>query len=65
MPPTCRVRLISFDGGGSRCIAQLEFVDALQNAIGLDYPIQEHFDFGIGTSAGQSLARSTRFRTNV
>ena len=65
MPPTCRVRFISIDGGGSRCIVSLEFVHALQNAIGLDYPVQEHFDFGIGTSAGQSPARSTRFGTDI
>lgn len=52
MPPTCRARVVSFDGGGCRGIVSLTYFDALQDAVGVDYPIQEHFDFGIGTSSG-------------
>ncbi|KFY32250.1 hypothetical protein V493_00383 [Pseudogymnoascus sp. VKM F-4281 (FW-2241)] len=52
MPPTCRARVVSFDGGGCRGIVSLTFFDEMQGAFELDYPIQEHFDFGIGTSSG-------------
>jgi len=44
--------LLSIDGGGSRGIIPLAYLDALQDALGLPYPIQENFDFGIGTSSG-------------
>lgn len=56
MPPTCRARVVSFDGGGCRGIVSLTFFDEMQDAFGLDYPIQDHFDLGIGTSSGWSLA---------
>ncbi|KAM3064705.1 hypothetical protein ACMFMF_011797 [Clarireedia jacksonii] len=52
LPPTCRARLMSVDGGGARGIVPLEYLYALQNTIGLNYPLQDHFDFGIGTSSG-------------
>lgn len=54
LPPTCGVRFISVDGGGSRGIVALEYLDALQDILGLNYPLQEHFDLGIGTSLGES-----------
>lgn len=56
MPPTCGARLISIDGGGSRGIIPLAFLDALQDVLGLPYPIQEHCDFGIGTSSGMKVS---------
>ena len=52
LPPTCGARLISIDGGGSRVIIPLTYLDALEDTMGLSYPIQENFDFGIGTSSG-------------
>ncbi|OBT40118.1 hypothetical protein VE00_10853 [Pseudogymnoascus sp. WSF 3629] len=52
MPPTCRARVVSFDGGGCHGIVSLTFFDEMQDAFGLDYPIQDHFDFSIGTSLG-------------
>jgi hypothetical protein len=52
LPPTCRIRFISIDGGGARGVVPLKYMDALQQALNLSYPIQEHFDFGIGTSSG-------------
>jgi hypothetical protein len=52
LPPTCCARMMSVDGGGARGVVPLEYLDALQNTIGLDYPLQDHFDFGIGTSSG-------------
>lgn len=53
LPPTCGVRFISIDGGGSRGIVPLEYLDAFQDVLDLPYPLQEHFDYGIGTSIGK------------
>jgi hypothetical protein len=55
LPPTCRVRFLSIDGGGSRGIVSIAFMEKLQQALDLSYPIQENFDFSIGTSSGESL----------
>ena len=52
LPPTCSARLLSVDGGGSRGIVPITFLDTLQEVLGLPYPIQHHFDFAIGTSSG-------------
>jgi hypothetical protein len=61
LPPTCGIRFISIDGGGSRGIVSIEYLDALQDTLGLNYPIQEHFDFSIGTSSGQLLPNHSLF----
>jgi hypothetical protein len=53
LPPTCRSRLVGFDGGGSRGIVSLEFIKKLRQALDLSYPVQEHFDYAIGTSSGE------------
>lgn len=53
LPPTCRVRLVAFDGGGSRGIVSLGFMEELRQALDLPYPVQEHFDYAIGTSSGE------------
>jgi hypothetical protein len=53
LPPTCGVRFLSIDGGGSRAVVPIKYIDALQEALDLPYPVQEQFDFGIGTSSGQ------------
>lgn len=55
LPPTCRVRALSIDGGGSRGVVSLAFMEKLQQALDLSYPVQEHFDFCIGTSSGELL----------
>ncbi|PVH67631.1 FabD/lysophospholipase-like protein [Cadophora sp. DSE1049] len=52
LPPTCRVRFLGIDGGGSRGIISLAFMEELEKALDLPYPLQEHFDYGIGTSSG-------------
>lgn len=52
LPPTCGIRFISIDGGGSKGIVPLEYLDAFEEVLGLPYPLQEHFDYGIGTSIG-------------
>jgi hypothetical protein len=54
LPPTCRIRFISTDGGGSGAVIPLRYMDAFQHALNLPHPIQENFDFGIGTSSGWS-----------
>jgi hypothetical protein len=55
LPPTCRVRFVAFDGGGSRGIVSLAFMEELRKALGLQYPVQENFDYAIGTSSGKCL----------
>lgn len=54
LPPTCRVRFLGIDGGGSRGIVSLAFMDELEKTLDLPYPLQEHFDYGIGTSSGKA-----------
>lgn len=54
LPPTCRVRFLGADGGGSRAIVSLGFMEKLEQALDLPYAMQEHFDYGIGTSSGKS-----------
>ena len=51
-PPTATVRLLSIDGGGARGIVPLIFLRALEERIGLPYPVQENFDIAFGTSSG-------------
>ena len=53
LPPTYSVRFLSINGGGLRVVVPIKYIDALQEALDLDYPVQEQFDFGIGTSSGQ------------
>ncbi|MAD81884.1 MAG: hypothetical protein CL912_02880 [Deltaproteobacteria bacterium] len=53
LPPTCRIRFLGIDGGGSRGIVSLGFIEALREALGLNYPVQENFDYAIGTSSGR------------
>jgi hypothetical protein len=53
LPKTCRVRLVAFDGGGSRAIVSLGFMEGFRQALGLHYPVQENFDYSIGTSSGR------------
>ena len=51
-PPTATPRLLSIDGGGVRGIIPLIFLQALEERIGLPYPVQGNFHFIFGTSAG-------------
>jgi hypothetical protein len=57
LPPTCRMRFLSIDGGGSRGVVSLAFMEELERALDLTYAVQEHFDFGIGTSSGKLADR--------
>jgi hypothetical protein len=50
----CRgIRVLSLDGGGVRGLAHLKLLQVLQDRIGLPYPVQENFDFALGTSCGE------------
>jgi hypothetical protein len=53
-PVTAGFRVLSIDGGGIRAAIPIQFLCALEKAVGLG-PIQEHFDLGYGTSSGTSL----------
>lgn len=55
-PDTASVRVLSVDGGGTRGRVPLEFIQVLQNCIGLPYPVQQHFDVIYGTSSGKSTS---------
>lgn len=59
-PDTATVRVLSVDGGGSRARIPLEFLQRLQDCVGLPYRVQCNFDFVFGTSCGldPSLLRS-------
>lgn len=54
-PPTAGMRVLSIDGGGIRAVIPIQFLRALDSALGLDMPIQEHFDFAYGTSLGSMV----------
>jgi len=58
LPPTCRVRFLGIDGGGSRGIVSLKYMAELQQMLGLPYPLQEQFDYNIGTSSGNANLKS-------
>ena len=61
LPKTCRVRLVAFDGGGSRGIVSLAFMEKLRQALGLHYPVQENFDYAIGTSSGKQTSQARAY----
>ncbi|KAH6662700.1 hypothetical protein B0J14DRAFT_570857 [Halenospora varia] len=52
LPPTCQIRFLGIDRGGSRGVVSLGFLEELRQALGLHYPVQENFDYSIGTSSG-------------
>jgi Patatin-like phospholipase len=52
LPENAGVRVLTLDGGGVRGIATLQYLKALQERIGLPYPVQENFDLVYGTSSG-------------
>jgi hypothetical protein len=61
VPPTCGIRFLAIDGGGSRGIVSLGFMEELRQALGLRYAVQENFDYCIGTSSGESTIRHGAF----
>ncbi|KAF9728524.1 hypothetical protein PMIN01_13352 [Paraphaeosphaeria minitans] len=54
-PVTAGFRVLSIDGGGIRAVIPIQFLRALEQAIGLDMPVQEHFDLSYGTSSGSMV----------
>jgi hypothetical protein len=59
-PATAGLRVLSIDGGGIRAAIPIQFLCALEKAVGLDMPIQELFDVAYGTSSGM-LPQKIRF----
>lgn len=53
LPPTYRVSFLGIDGGGSRGVVSLGFMEELRQALGMHYAVQENFDYSIGTSSGK------------
>ena len=56
-PATAGFRVLSIDVGGIRAAIPIQFLRALEQAVGIGMPIQELFDFGYGTSSGRWLQR--------
>lgn len=61
-PATAGVRVLSLDGGGIRAKIPLQFLRTLEHAIGIDVPVQEHFEFGYGTSSGNFISLFQDYR---
>ena len=61
VPPTCGIRFLAFDGGSSRGIVSLGFMEELRLALGLRYPVQENVDYAIGTSSGKSATQRAAY----
>jgi hypothetical protein len=53
-PPTATWKVLSIDGGGARGIIPLVFLRALEERIGLPYPVQGNFDLIVGSSSGKA-----------
>lgn len=51
-PDTATARVLSVDGGGTRGRIPLEFLQILQDSVGLPLPVQRNFDVVYGTSSG-------------
>lgn len=54
VPPSAGHRVLTLDGGGVGGCISLEALAALQDRLGLPYPLQDEFDLAIGTSSGMS-----------
>ncbi|KAH8587298.1 hypothetical protein B0O99DRAFT_527023 [Bisporella sp. PMI_857] len=64
-PPTATARLLSIDGGGVRGIIPLIILQALEERVGLPYPVYGNFDFIFGTSAGGITALALRIGLSI
>ncbi len=52
VPPTAGPRILAIDGGGIGGVVSLEALSRLEKAMSTTYPLQEEFDYVIGTSSG-------------
>ena len=52
-PDNAGVKILTIDGGGIRGIVPLQFLQILQDRIGLLIPVQDNFNIVIGTSSGK------------
>ena len=53
LPPTAGTRLLAIDGGGVRGELSLLILRNLEQVWDLPYPLQDDFDFALGTSSGR------------
>lgn len=51
-PCTSGPRILSIDGGGTRGSIPAEHLLIIQGILGSDCPLQDYFDYAIGTSSG-------------
>lgn len=66
-PPTRGPRILSLDGGGIQGIILLEYLLILEEKLRPylpGYPVQNHFDYSIGTSAGTWSRHWTEWMSN-
>lgn len=63
-PPTAGVRILAVDGGGSRAVIPLGFLDELTKSMEMTSEIQDNFDLAIGTSSGIDLEGTNRSQAN-
>jgi hypothetical protein len=52
-PPTAGVAVLCIDGGGTRGVLPLKFMQRIQDRIGLPMPLQRFFKVVVGTSSGK------------
>lgn len=52
-PDNAGMIVLSIDGDGIRGIMSLQFLQVLEDRIGLPIPVQENFDIAFGTSSGE------------
>lgn len=67
VPPTCRIRLIAFDGGGCKGVVSIGFLQKLQQGLDPTRPhaVQENSDLSIGTSTGMIATASLLSAANM
>ena len=53
LPENAGVQVLTIDGGGVCRLMTIQYLKALQERIGLLYPIQENFDLVFRTSSGR------------
>lgn len=63
-PPTAGQSILCIDGGGGRGIIPITILCMIEDALGLDIPIQEFFTHVYGSSAGLYPRAKYEFATN-
>lgn len=61
-PETATLRVLSFDGGGMRGIAEIESLMELERRVALPYPVIKNFDICYATSCGEVPPEPSAYR---